>query len=127
MPTGRPPSFHRLSTSTRGDAHRLSPRLSTAVEINLAQTVDRRCQPGLRWRRIGLLTGSAGEGRPGRGPSTVREKFAISPEISPSDFPFDFTVFLRVFHLRLTYGEGGNTKTGEETKCRKHGVASSTA
>ena len=52
-----------------GNPHRLSPRLSTGVEIKVAETVDRRSNRALGWPRIGSLAGPAGEGRPGRGPS----------------------------------------------------------
>jgi hypothetical protein len=40
---------------------------------------------------------------------------AVNESESPHDFPREFTEFLHVFHLRLTYGEGGNTnRRGEK-------------
>ena len=50
--------------------------MSTAVEINWSEVVDRRSDGALGWRGIGLSTGSAGEGRPGRGSSNEEKNMA---------------------------------------------------
>ena len=69
-----------------GNPHRLSPRLSTGVEIKVAETVDRRSNRALGWPRIGSLAGPAGEGRPGRGPSNEEINMAeTTGEIHVSD------------------------------------------